>query len=205
MSSPASQLEIAEIRNRLAERVAEPYIHPNKDRFVPGAPRPAAVLIPLLRKHGKWELLFIRRSTVDGDHHSGQVAFPGGRMDSQDASAEETALRETQEEVGLAPDEVQILGRLEHMVTISNYKLTPVVGVIPWPSKLRPAPSEVQRIFTIPMEWLADPSHYELKERRVSEKGGAYPVIYFQPYDGELLWGVSAHITLNFLEALDLI
>ncbi|MQC26105.1 MAG: CoA pyrophosphatase [Chloroflexi bacterium] len=204
MSAPADLLTPADIQARLAARRAAPYVFPARDRFHSGEPLPAAVLIPLLRNRARWELLFIRRTTVDGDSHSGQVAFPGGRAGPEDASIEQTALREAKEEVGLSAGEVQVLGAMEHTVTISNYHLTPVVGVITWPFEIVPHPMEVERVFTIPLAWLADPANHQIRQRP-SPGGGSHPVIYFENYDGELLWGVTAQITLNFLNALDLL
>lgn len=201
-----SELSEREIQVRLSVRSGKPYVDPNSRLFVNGDPRPAAVLIPLLKQNERWEILFIHRSSVEGDHHSGQVAFPGGRMDPEDNSPEETALREAMEEIALAPKQVRILGNLEYMVTISNYQVTPVVGVIPWPTTLKAAPSEVQRIFTIPLVWLADPGNRELREQEIpgGSGNGTHPVHYFRHFDNELLWGVSAHITVNFLQALGL-
>jgi 8-oxo-dGTP pyrophosphatase MutT (NUDIX family) len=196
----------SDIEKRLAASTNDPYLDPNSEILVAGKPRLAAVLIPLLMNKGSWEILFIRRSSAEADHHSGQVAFPGGRMEPEDASPEKTALREAQEEIALGPDQVRILGNLEYMVTISNYQVTPIVGVIPWPISLKPAPTEVQRIFTIPLEWLADPANYELRQREIpgGSNNGTHPVYYYKHFDNELLWGVSARITMSFLRALGL-
>lgn len=193
-----------QIRVRLAARQADPYINPFHEALVPGAARPAAVLLPLFRHQDAWHLLLIRRTHVDGDHHSGQVAFPGGRLNPDDASTEATALRETEEEIGLPPARVTILGELEDMVTISNYRVTPLVGVIPWPFPLAPAEEEVARIFSIPLAWLADSANREVRQREIPRQNGSLDVVFFSEYDGELLWGVSARITLHFLEALGL-
>jgi 8-oxo-dGTP pyrophosphatase MutT (NUDIX family) len=141
------------------------------------------------------------RSIVQGDIHSGQVAFPGGRFDPGETQPEQAALREAYEEIGLVPESVDLLGNLEEFVTISNYNVTPVVGLIPWPMELRLMPTEVQRAFTIPLTWLADPANREKRER-ISPNGQTLEVVYFKEYDKELLWGVTARITLNFLEAL---
>jgi 8-oxo-dGTP pyrophosphatase MutT (NUDIX family) len=171
------------------------------------APRPAAVLVPFLQApvtpNGapEWQLLYTRRTDTLAEH-KGQVAFPGGRADAQDGSAEATALRETYEEIGLAPDEVRILGRLENMLTITNYCITPVVGIIPWPYSFHLASNEVSRVFTIPLAWLADPRHHETRPRALPPPYGSIPVVYFERYDGELLWGISASITLALLSAL---
>ena len=138
------------------------------------------------------------------DRHSGQVAFPGGRCETLDPDAETAALREAQEEVGVDPTDVQILGRVRDMLTITNYRVSPVVGVVPWPYKFVPQEKEVDRIFTIPLNWLSNPDHYEVRMRGLQFLGQDVPVIYFQKYDGELLWGASARITLLLLEALGL-
>jgi len=169
--------------------------------FLPGSPRPAAVLIPLLRKEDGWHLLFTRRN-ADLPEHSGQVAFPGGRADAEDASPEVTALREAQEEIGLDPADVRILGRLRDYLTITNYRVTPVVGIMPWPYPLRLASQEVSRAFTIPLIWLADPSNHEVRQRALPPPYAPVPVIYFHSYDGEILWGASARFTLNLLDTL---
>jgi 8-oxo-dGTP pyrophosphatase MutT (NUDIX family) len=167
-------------------------------------PRPAAVLVPLLKNDNAWEVLFTRR-TASLVEHSGQVAFPGGRIEPGDASIESAALREAEEEIALQPKDVRRLGRLKQLRTITNYYVTPVVGVIPWPYPVRLALDEVSRVFTIPLSWLADPQNYEIRPRQLPAPHPPARVIYFQLFDGELLWGVSAQITLNLLRALQLI
>jgi 8-oxo-dGTP pyrophosphatase MutT (NUDIX family) len=176
--------------------------------FPPGwhnsPPRPAAVLVPFLRIGGGWHILFTRRTDTLPEH-SGQVAFPGGRADPGDLSPEATALRESQEEIGLPPGNVRPLGRLSAFLTVTNYLITPVIGrVLEWPFPLRLHEVEVKRAFTIPLTWLTDPKHRELRQRALPFPHAALWVIYFQPYDGELLWGVSAQITLMLLKALNL-
>lgn len=175
----------------------------NSTGWVPAAPRPAAVLIPFLRVDNAWHILLTRRTEVVADH-KGQVAFPGGRADPGDPSPDETALREAEEEIGLHPADVRILGRLPELITITNYCVTPVVGVIPWPYPLHIATIEVSRAFSIPLTWLADPTHHETRTRLIPGTAIQLPVIYFQPYDGELLWGVSAEIMVNLLVTLGL-
>ncbi len=162
------------------------------------------MLIPLLRQAGEWDVLFIRRTVNEHDHHGGQVAFPGGRCDPGDPDAEAAALREAFEETGIKPADVRILGRLRDILTITNYRVTPMVGVIPWPYELRPQPEEVSRIFTIPLKWLADPANREAQKHSWLYRGHSIPMIYFAPYDGETLWGASARITMLLLEALGL-
>jgi 8-oxo-dGTP pyrophosphatase MutT (NUDIX family) len=169
-----------------------------------GGPRPAAVLIPFLCSQNGWELLFIRRSLHPKDRHGGQVAFPGGRCDPEDPNAIKAALREAHEEVGLNPKDVRILGRLRDMLTITNYRVTPIVGSIPWPYSLTPQPDEVSRIFSIPLKWIADPGNRDVQKRKIQHQGKPIPVIHFKPYDDEILWGASARMTMLLLEALGL-
>jgi 8-oxo-dGTP pyrophosphatase MutT (NUDIX family) len=149
-------------------------------------------------------VLYTRRNASLVEH-SGQVSFPGGRADPDDLSPEATALREAQEEIGLNPADVRLLGRLPDYITITNYLVTPVVARIPWPYPLIPSPVEVSRIFTIPLEWLADPRNFEEKPRPLPIPGGLSGVIYYHLYDQELLWGASARFTLALLKSLELI
>jgi 8-oxo-dGTP pyrophosphatase MutT (NUDIX family) len=204
MTTVTSLLTEQRISDLLAERIADPYISPLRETNANVDPRPAAVLIPMFRKEDDWHLLYILRAKVEGDMHSAQVAFPGGRLDPGETTAQQAALREANEEVGLQAGDVRLLGHLEDFITISNYQVTPVVGVIPWPVDLHPDEREVQRIFTVPLNWLAEEDNREERER-ISPNGQSLQVVYFKHYDKELLWGVTARITLNFLEALKLV
>ena len=177
---------------------------PYPEGMLDSKPQPAAVLIPFLQKEDGWHLLFIRRTVMPHDRHSGQVAYPGGRCDPQDPDAEAAALREAKEEIGVDLADVQILGRVRDMLTITNYRITPIVGTIPWPYDLTPQEEEVDRIFTIPFKWLAEPQNSTVKMRGLQILGRDVPVIYFDKYQGELLWGASARITVLLLEALGL-
>jgi len=167
-----------------------------------GEPRPAAVLVPMFRVEDAWRLLYIRRSEHGGDRHSGEVAYPGGRCEDGDADRAATALREANEEIGLDPGGVELLGELRPFRTVSNFVVTPVVGIVRWPLKLRPDPKEVARVFSIPLAWLDNPAN-----RRVTPWPGPHhpqvrQVVFFDEFDGERLWGVSARITLDFLACL---
>lgn len=169
-----------------------------------GEPRPAAVLIPMVKEHDGWHILFIRRTSVAGDIHSGQVAFPGGGLDQSDPSLTATALRETEEELGIRPQDVQILGRLNEFIAISNYRVTPFVGTLPWPYPIIQAEKEVARWFTIPLGWLADTRNRTIERRTLPNGLGEVGVIFFQEYDGETLWGLSARILTEFLDVAGL-
>lgn len=159
----------------------------------------AAVLVPLVWHDGEWHLLFTRRTdTVES--HKGQVSFPGGACDEGETTAEETALREADEEIGLSPGDVRVLGKMSNLVTITYYRVTPVVGVVKWPTVFRVGEHEVARVFTIPLAWLANPSNrwqFEIPGTRRS-------LIAYHPYDGELLWGATARMTVDFLKVLGL-
>jgi 8-oxo-dGTP pyrophosphatase MutT (NUDIX family) len=181
-----------------------PYVSSNNR--LPNLPlMKAAVLIPFLRKNGEWHILLIRRTQKSNDIHSGQVAFPGGRCSPQDPDAVHAAFRETFEETGIPASNIQYLGRLGDLVTITGYQVSPIVGSIPWPYPLVPQPEEVSRIFTIPLEWLINPTNRRVQQREHAESGNKFSVIYYAPYDGEVLWGASARITQLLLEALALV
>lgn len=167
--------------------------------------QPAAVLIPLLLDQEDWKFLFIKRTHYQDDRHSGQVAFPGGRVDSSDAALQYTALREAEEEIGLNPDDVEILGQSCPITTVTDYKVTPFVGILPWPYPLKLSKIEVEKTILIPIDWLIDPQNYQIKIWKpdpIAEEG--IPVIFFKEYLGELLWGVTAQIVLDFLELIKL-
>ncbi len=159
----------------------------------------AAVLIPLLWHEGEWHLLYTRR-TDRVESHKGQVSFPGGACDEGETTPEQTALREADEEIGLDPGDVKVLGRLSTMITITYLRVTPVVGVIKWPAVFKVGEHEVARIFTIPLGWLANP----LNRWQFERPGTDRTLIAYHPYDGELLWGATARMTVDFLKVLGL-
>lgn len=168
-----------------------------------GPPKPAAVLVPLLRKDNAWHILYIRRTTSRHDRHSGQVAFPGGRRDPDDESFIAAALRETHEEVGIRPQHIQLLGSLNSYHTISNFRVIPIVGHIPWPYSLTLSEREVARAFTIPLTWLMNEQNYALRHSDPQGNKRPHGAVYYEHYDGELLWGATARMTLSFIQALD--
>jgi 8-oxo-dGTP pyrophosphatase MutT (NUDIX family) len=161
----------------------------------------AAVLLPLVCRQDEWHLVFTRRTEVV-EHHKGQVSFPGGGCNDEESTPEQTAVREAEEEIGLKPADVRLLGRLNEVLTITHFRVTPVVGVMPWPYEIRPEPAEVERVFTIPLLWLSQPGNWT--EQPVTPAGlpRSFQVISYHPYDGEILWGASARIVHNFLSVL---
>ena len=160
-------------------------------------PKCAAVLIPLAWFENEWHLLYTRR-TNRVESHKGQVSFPGGACDPGEEAPEQTALREVEEEIGVQSQDVRVLGRLAPMVTITSFRVTPVVGVVRWPYAFRVENAEVARVFTMPLTWLAD------KDNRWEFKlpGRENGLIVYHPFDGELLWGATAKMTDLFLQIL---
>ena len=159
----------------------------------------AAVLVPLVWQSDEWHILYTRR-TDRVESHKGQVSFPGGACDDGETTPEETALREAGEEIGINPAHVRVLGRLANLITISYFRVTPVVGVLKWPAVFRVGEHEVARVFTIPLGWLANASNRWQFER----PGTTRTLIAYHPYDGELLWGATARMTVDFLKVLGL-
>ena len=159
----------------------------------------AAVLVPLVWYDEEWHLLFTRRTdTVES--HKGQVSFPGGGCEEDETTPEQTALREAEEEIGVLPSEVRVLGRLSNLITITYFRVTPVVGVVRWPAVFRVGAHEVARVFTMPLAWLANSTNrweFEIP-------GTNRSLIAYHPYDGELLWGATARMTVDFLNVLGL-
>jgi len=193
------------IESRLSSRQQNPDLHPQEvlPSFSDSALQPAAVIMPVYRQAASWHLLFIKRSDQDQDRHRGQIAFPGGRREEQDSSLLDTALREAEEEITLLPRDVRVLGALDGISTVTDYQVTPFVGLIPWPYPLEPDQREVERVLSIPLAWLANPDNRERKLWPPSEiNGEQVPVYFFDPYQGDVLWGASAQLVVNFLNAV---
>ncbi|MEJ2512695.1 MAG: CoA pyrophosphatase [Anaerolineales bacterium] len=200
----ADQLTAHQIQTVLKSQPFKPMHDLYPQEIMKGDPGPAAVLIPLVQAQDSWHVLLIRRTHIVGDIHSGQVAFPGGGLEKTDSSLIETALRETNEELGIQPEDVQILGRLNEFISISNYRVTPYIGTLPWPYPIVQAEKEVARWFTIPLRWLADENNRTIQRRTLPKGLGEIGVIFFNDYDGEVLWGLSARIITEFLDVAGL-
>jgi 8-oxo-dGTP pyrophosphatase MutT (NUDIX family) len=162
---------------------------------------PAAVLIPLIPVDGSWSLLYTRR-TDSLESHRGQVAFPGGRIDEVDKSPTEAALREACEEIGIDPDHVEVLGAMDPLYTVTQFHVTPVIGLLDWPVDLKLNHTEVAAVFHVPISWLAQKQNLQLVERTLWPGGPTIPIYQFKPYQGETIWGATARITLNLLEIM---
>jgi 8-oxo-dGTP pyrophosphatase MutT (NUDIX family) len=187
------QIDQATLRRLLAE--------PESEQEIPeGSWKRAAVLALILPGPNGEEILFTRRTDTVLDH-KGQVSFPGGAVEPEDNSLEETALREAREEIGLDPNYVTLLGRSRDMFTITGWWITPVIGYYSKNNGFLNNPAEVSRVFTLPINWLARPTSWEkrmyIKDDRVREN-----VIFYHQYDGEILWGVTAHLVHDLLRKL---
>ncbi len=162
--------------------------------------RPAAVLVPLYRAEAEWHLLFTLRTELV-ESHKGQVSFPGGRVDPEDADRVATALREAEEEIGLERDDVTVLGVLDELLTVTQYSITPVVGVFPWPYPFRLSTAELSAVFGVPLRWLADPRNLEQRFRDPIMPGPPVPVYYLH-YDNYTIWGATARMLINLIDVL---
>ena len=167
-------------------------------------PRPASVLIPLVARSSRVSVLLTKRTSHLHDH-AGQISFPGGRTDDVDSDAVATALRESREEIGLAPDVVDVIGMLPRYVTITGYHVTPVVALIEREFSLTLDAFEVEEAFEVPLSFLMDPANHE---RRRVEIGGASRTFYAMPYADAraarryFIWGATAAMLRNFYHLL---
>jgi 8-oxo-dGTP pyrophosphatase MutT (NUDIX family) len=166
-------------------------------RRPPGAIKltPAAVLMPIVAKPEPTVLLTQRTETLS--RHAGQVSFPGGRVDAADESPLATALRETQEETGIAPDFVRVAGFMEGYETGTGFAILPVVGVVKEGFTLMPNPAEVNEVFEVPLAFLLDPKN---RERQSREWQGRKREFYAFNYGSHYIWGATAAILVNFAE-----
>lgn len=160
----------------------------------------AAVLVPLLPVDGAPHLLFTRRAH-HLPHHRGEVSFPGGRLHPEDGTdLARTALRESQEEIGLDPADVTVLGALDDVETrASRFVITPFVGVVPYPYEWRPSPDEVDAIFTVPLAVLSAPA---TETSEMWDFGGRTIPIHAYRIGGQVIWGATHRITRSLLAAL---
>ena len=160
--------------------------------------RDAAVLAPLFRRDGEERLLLTKRRE-DLPDHPGQVAFPGGAREG-DEDALSCALRESEEELGLAPATVEVLGRLPDRVSIAGFMVAAFVGRIPPPRDLRPDPREVESVLEIPLELLLDEGRWRTEDRRSPQ--GLFRDVPFFDWDGPVLWGLTGTFVWDLLEHL---
>jgi 8-oxo-dGTP pyrophosphatase MutT (NUDIX family) len=161
---------------------------------------PAAVLFPIVRHAAGTTVLFTQRTAHLRDH-AGQVSFPGGRVEAADASPVHTALRETEEEIGLSRERVEVLGFLPEYRTGTGFRITPVVALVEPPFDLRPDPFEVADVFEVPLAFLLDPANHQQHEMFYR---GAMRRYYAMPYGDRFIWGATAGMIHSLSERLGL-
>lgn len=159
--------------------------------------KPAAVLVAIQEREDDDYLVLTKRSE-QLNHHRGQVAFPGGRLEGGDSDALQAALRESREEIGIDPSHVRILGRLDQVTAAYNFVVTPFVGVIPSAYEFRLNPFETEAVFFVPITALLEPRSLTIAER-LSTHGE--PIYHFY-IDGWDIWGATARIIVQFLELI---
>lgn len=157
----------------------------------------AAVLVPIL--HGPNPGILLTKRTSHLSAHAGQVAFPGGRIDPGDASAEAAALREAEEEIGLQRQRAEVLGRLPDYATGTGFRITPILALLQEPLDLVPNPAEVDAIFTLPLSVLLDPA---APERRQAEFRGRMREFWVWPHTTHYIWGATAAILVHLAQRL---
>lgn len=160
---------------------------------------PAAVMLLLYRRDDDYCVLLNKRS-MTVEHHKGEMSFPGGARDPEDADFEDTARRETYEEMGIARDHITILGRLDDNVTRSNFLVKVFVGTIPYPYEFRPSSHEIAEVVEIPLDVLRDPSSWRWDSR--IEDGDRVAVRSYG-YQEHLVYGATAKILDQFLEVVE--
>jgi 8-oxo-dGTP pyrophosphatase MutT (NUDIX family) len=159
---------------------------------------PAAVLVPIVDHPSGLAVIFTQR-TAHLKAHSGQVSFPGGRAEPQDPTPEFTALREAQEEIGLAIDRVEVLARMPEYRTRTGFRVTPVVGLLTPPVALTPDPREVEEVFEVPLAFLLDPKNHRRETRELQGRTVGY---YVMRYENRTIWGATAGMLVNLYRHL---
>ncbi len=182
-------------------KLAEALRHRPPARFAgPEAGYARAAVLVLIVRHPDGPRLVYTRRTDQVLHHKGEVSFPGGACEAGDSDPVWTALRETWEEIGVNPADVEVLGELDEIITRSNFIVTPVVGVVDGPYPFRPNPTEVAEIIEVPLEELFRPENVVLEPRQVRGEWILAPTYY---YRGHRIFGATAMITRQLLELLE--
>ena len=191
-AAPAPRLRRSQDAIPRGDHDLNPGFHPRQPLV------PAAVLVPLIdHTEGLTVLLTLR--TLHLHDHAGQVSFPGGRIEPGDADATGGALREAEEEVGLEPQRVRVIGRLDTYLTRTGYQVTPVVGLVDPPLQLSIDPHEVAEAFEVPLDFLVDPANRRRDSRLYQ---GVERHFWAMPFDRHYIWGATAGMLVNLAEVL---
>lgn len=161
--------------------------------------RESAVLVPLFEREGVPHALFTKRP-VTLRTHAGQISFPGGSRDATDPTPLHTALREAEEELGIPQDAVKVLGLLDEIPTITEFRIAPFVGVIPGDLAYRPNPDEIAEIIEVPLPHLLSGATFRVEQYEVR---GRLRDVYFYDYQGHTIWGATARILRDLLQIVN--
>ena len=197
---PPERLEAGWLRSRFAN---PPLWQPEaSDESLMRRPlmTPASVLIALVQRPGGLSMLLTQRTAHLTDH-AGQISFPGGRAEDYDTSAEDTALRETEEEIGLHRRHIEIVGTLPDYMTGTGYRVTPVVGLVVPPFALAPDANEVAEVFEVPLRFLMDAANHRRLSFELPEGAGRRR-FYAMPYERFFIWGATAGMLRNLFHFL---
>jgi 8-oxo-dGTP pyrophosphatase MutT (NUDIX family) len=174
-------------------------LNPDAPHMVEGMHlRDAAVLMPVVDDGANARVILTQR-TSQMRKHSGQIAFPGGKLDPEDASVENAALREAEEEIGLGRHFVEIVGKLPSFPVLTGFRITPVLSVVQPGFTLVPNPHEVDSVFEVPLSFLMDPTNHVIE---TANFGGHQRNFYVMPYEGRRIWGITAGILRSVYERL---
>ena len=165
---------------------------------LPARRTPAAVLVPLVEHPDGFTVLLTQRATTLRDH-AGQISFPGGRIESEDADAWHAALRETQEEIGLKPELVEFAGYLPDHVVVSGFRVTPVVGFVRPQYELQIAAAEVHDVFEVPLDFILNAANHKSRRRKIGEMAID---VHDIPYGDRNIWGATAGMLMTFRRLL---
>jgi 8-oxo-dGTP pyrophosphatase MutT (NUDIX family) len=196
-------LDVAALRQRLQRRTPPAFsVYGDDDALGENARQAAAVtaasvLVPIIT-HAELTVLFTQR-TAQLRRHSGQVSFPGGRAEPTDVTPEFTALRETHEEIGLAPERIEVLARMPEYLTRTGYRVTPVIGLVAPPLALAPDSREVDEVFEVPLAFLLDPANHRRETRELAGRTVGYWVMQ---YRSRRIWGATAGMLVNLYRML---
>ena len=164
----------------------------------------AAVLVPIISNQEGYKILLTHRSKKLEDH-AGQISFPGGRIDSDDKSPKDTALREAHEEIGINENSIEILGHLDAYATATWFRILPIVSIIKEDFDIKINPIEVESIFYLPMEFLMNPKNHKKEMGTYKRQSTSYKIEYEYnviPYENHHIWGATAAMLINLYETL---
>jgi len=160
---------------------------------------PAAVLVPLVKRNDEYNVILTQRS-ADLSKHAGQISFPGGRIESEDKTPTLAALRETEEEIGLKPDYVEVIGHLDIYEVRTGFVVFPIIGLVREGFQIKVDPNEVADVFEVPLSYILNPRNHHRQGRVFF---GKMRYFYVLPFQGRYIWGATAGMLVNLCETLN--